>query len=132
MDNYLIELIKIYQQQTEFVDKGWQYFSVVTLGIAGFTVGSEKLNLKFNHVTLLVSAYVVFCIGNLASILSAQNLAIKYSILINKQIQKQNLESAIGLHEPFSLEKIGGFHLTIFVIVSLVILYLSWKRNKSD
>ncbi|MEX2165022.1 MAG: hypothetical protein WD823_12375 [Sulfuricaulis sp.] len=129
MEEHLLKLMEIYQYQTELVDKGWQYFSIVTLGILGFTIGTEKLELRFTHKLLIVVGYIVFSVGNLIAILSAQRLAVRFTSLLNIEIQKLNLEPLIGMYKPFSVFQLAVFYISILIVVIGIVLYIGWERD---
>ncbi len=67
-----IDLISVYQTQYSQVDKLWGYFSVVSLAVAGFVIGSDKATKSFKESMAVVLVYISFCIGNNMALVKGQ------------------------------------------------------------
>ena len=71
-----LDAISLYQTQYAQVDKVWGYFSVVTLAMIGFIIGSNIATRTLLEPLVIVTAFLVFCIGNHQALVAGQ---IKYN-----------------------------------------------------
>ena len=128
MSDSFLKLIEIVQRQTELVDKGWAYYSTVTLAVLGIVIGADRIRATKALRFIVLGGYVVFAVGNLLAILQAQTGAIRYAALLNRQITIEKLDGIIPFLNPFPLWEIALFHLSIGLAVTLVIAYSNQIR----
>ncbi|WP_354625269.1 hypothetical protein [Psychromonas sp. MME2] len=128
--NSVFEAISLYQAHYSQVDKLWDYFSVVSISVAGFVIGSQKATKSFKEALIIAVAYLAFCIGN--------NLA-----LTNGQKQLQQLaQIAIDLGKetgidvsalaPLSTCHVATFQILIALSVSIGVLFIAFLRREKN
>jgi len=123
MDESFLKLLEISQHQTELVDKGWQFFSTVTLAVLGVVLGADKFRTTKALRLIALGGYIVFAFGNLLAILRAQNGAIRYITLINREMVNQKLTEIVPLYDPFPLWQLVLFHVAITCTVVVIIAF---------
>lgn len=131
MDDIKIALdaINLYQTQYSQVDKIWGYFSVVTLAIAGFVIGSDKATRSLKEPCAIVAAYLIFCIGNHKALVAGQEQLEQFSIIAINLATTAKLD--VSALQPITHEWVGYFHLSVIFAVCVGIMTIAWLRQKS-
>ncbi|MEN8170593.1 MAG: hypothetical protein ABFS08_10260 [Pseudomonadota bacterium] len=124
-----LEAINIYQTQYSLVDNLWGYFSVVSLAIMGFVIGSKRATQSLKEPFAIVLAYLVFCYGNHKALVAGQKQLEQLYEITNKLAN--NVEWIVSSLKPFNHQLVSDFHVSIIVAVALGILAVSWMRYKS-
>jgi hypothetical protein len=122
MNETLFKLVDVVQRSTEFVDKGWSYYSTVTLAVLAIAYGSEKVRLTDALRRVIALGYLIFSLGNCAAIVRAQESAIRWITLFNGELQKVTPPLPIEPISPFPVWQLVVLHLSITVVVVIAIL----------
>lgn len=125
MNEALINYITILQNQTNMIDKGWQFYSIVTLGLLGLIFGNERIKNSYRICIYLVIGYIVFCIGNLFAIIQAQNVYAKYCNLVPLLIDKNSSIEHSNICAPLDIYLVSTFYIGMAITISLTILLSS-------
>lgn len=123
-----LDAIALFQTQYSLVDKLWGYFSVVTLAIAGYVVGSDKATRSLKETVAIVAAYLVFCVGNHRALIEGQKQLEQLAAIALTLGRKAGLE--VSSLTPIGHEWIGYFHLSVILAVCLGIFLIAWLRLK--
>jgi hypothetical protein len=68
----LSQAFDIFHSYRQSILEMWSFFSIATLGVLGFTVGSEKATLTRRQATILQLGFLTFAIANLFVIFTSQ------------------------------------------------------------
>lgn len=124
----LKDALDIYQTQYGQVDLLWNYFSVVTLAVLGFAIGSEKATASLREASLIVAGYLVFCIGNASALFLGHGQLIEFARLAIAAGQRQGLDMAYLA--PLPTGEIRAFYWAVVASVCLGVLAIShWRRR---
>lgn len=125
----VVDVINIYQIQYSQVDKLWGYFSVVSLAVAGFVIGSDKSTKTIKETLAVTLAYICFCLGNSAALEKGQQLLCKLETAVITASKDTVLE--MDTLEVFSVEYVFWFQFFVSLFVSVGILSIAWLRRKA-
>lgn len=125
-----MDMISVYQSQYSQVDKLWGYFSVVSIAVAGFAIGSDKATKSFKESIAVVLAYISFCIGNNMALVEGQALLYKFSTLAVDAAKKAKID--IETFGTFTADDVFWFQTGISSFVCIGILIIAWLRCKSN
>lgn len=123
-----LEAISLYQTQYAQVDKLWGYFSVVSLAIAGFVIGSEKSTRTWQEPIAIVLAYLVFCFGNHRALIAGQKQLEQFYVIVQNLAKNAQLD--VSAMQPFTYQFVSHFHLSVIIAVSIGIIIISYLRHK--
>ena len=125
----VMDAIGLYQTQYGQVDTIWGYYSVVTLAVVGFVLGSDKAVRTMREPLAIVGAYLVFCIGNhlalreeYAQLRQLSDIAIKLA---------EPLEMDISSFEPMPQWLIQGTHAAFVIAVCAGVLFVARSRIRA-
>jgi hypothetical protein len=118
------EAINIYQTQYTQVDKLWGYFSVVTLAMTGFVIGSEIPPKSFIEPMTIVAAYLVFCVGNHQALIAGQKQLEQFATIAKSCASKADLD--VSSIKPIAHSQVKNFHLSVIVAVSIGVMAVAW------
>ncbi|WP_163931282.1 hypothetical protein [Paraferrimonas sp. SM1919] len=90
----VINAFNMYQAQYSQVDKIWNYFGIVSLAVAGFTIGSEQATKTIKEPIFILLGYIVFCIGNYRALTTGHEFLYQLACHYNQ------------LAKPFKLDKL--------------------------
>jgi hypothetical protein len=72
------EAFTVYSKSRDVIVQLWSFYSVVTLGVLGFTVGSGKLVAREPfEVAMIVGGYVFFALGNAFAVVCSQREVVR-------------------------------------------------------
>ena len=71
-DTNLKDAFDIFIKHREAILQMWQFFSTVTLGVLGFTVGSKHAIREPNNAKIVILGYVIFAIANGTAVITSQ------------------------------------------------------------
>jgi hypothetical protein len=121
----------IYSQQYGQLDSIWNYFVVISMGTAGFVIGSEKATSSMKEPFFIMIAYLVFAIGNYMALLSGHRVLLDLAHDLKNLsacLEKVNLKS---IH-VYSVEEITVWYWSVVVAFSTIIIAVSWFRLKGN
>jgi hypothetical protein len=87
--------LDLYLAQYTVSDKLWAYFSMVTIAVLGFSIGSDKVSKSFLEASIVVSGYVVFCVGSYSALSLLQVQLIQFADVIRGVTDKYRVRSAL-------------------------------------
>ncbi|MBD1389103.1 hypothetical protein IC617_06645 [Neiella sp. HB171785] len=120
-------LFDIYNLQYEQVDKIWNYFGVVSMGIAGFVIGSEKATKSFKEPLFILIGYLVFTAGNFSALADGQ--AVLHDLSKNLVELSANHDMVnLSQLKAYSVAEVAGFYWSTVVAFCAIIVVLSWLR----
>lgn len=99
----LIKLMEIVQAQHDLADRGWAYFSTVSIAVVGFALTSDKLKASLALRVATVVGFAVFAVGNLRAVYMAQSNLSKYITLLNRMLAETKVDQVIDPLRPASL-----------------------------
>ncbi len=121
------DAIQLYQTQYSQVDTVWGYFSVVTLAVSGYVLGSEKATRTFNETLAIVAVYIVFCIGNHKALVTGQRLLYDLSKDAERYAVDANLVTQQFHTLPHTM--VGNFHILVVIAVVIGICIVAYSRR---
>lgn len=121
--------IALYQTQYGLVDTIWGYYSVVTLAVVGFVVGSDKAVRSMREPVAIVGAYLVFCVGNHFALREVYSQLKQLSDILLKQVGSPPMD--LSAFNPMSKTVICWTHIAFTVAVCAGILYVARSRQKT-
>ncbi|WP_147821182.1 hypothetical protein [Salidesulfovibrio onnuriiensis] len=124
-----MEAIGLYQVQYDQVDKIWSYFSVVTLAIVGFVVGSDKAVRSIKEPIAIVCGYLVFCWGNHQALVKGQRQLEELYATVLKLATKADV--AVVQLKPLSAQSVKETHLSFIAAVCVGVLVVAWLRLRA-
>jgi len=122
MNEAIFKLIEIVQRSTEFVDRGWSYYSTVTLAVLALVYGSEKVRLTVSLRRIIAFGYCVFAAGNAVALARAQESAIRWITLFNSELAKVSPPPPITPMHPFPVWQVVSLQIAISCVVVIAIL----------
>lgn len=119
-------LYNMYQDQYSQVDKLWNYFGIVSLAVAGFTLGNEKATKSITEPIVIILGYLAFCVGNYLALIKGhefmQSLGAKYN------------EAALLTDNPLvnfhNSSDVTLYYLLVVSTFCLSIIIVSYNRLK--
>jgi hypothetical protein len=117
------EAINIYQTQYTQVDKLWGYFSVVTLAMTGFVIGSERATQSFLEPIAIVAAYLVFCVGNHPALVAGQKQLEQFATIAKSYADKADLD--VSSINPIPHTQVKRFHLSVIAAVCVGVIVVA-------
>ena len=118
------EAIKIYQTQYTQVDKLWGYFSVVTLAMVGFVMGSKFPPESVLEPLTIVGTYLVFCVGNHQALIAGQKQLEQFATIAKSCASKAELD--VNSIKPIPASQVQVFHLCVIAAVSFGVMAVAW------
>ena len=122
-----IALLNLYQTQYTQTDKLWGYFGTVTLAVLAFALGSEKATKTIKEAGLVITGYLVFCIGNFMALFKAQEQLCEFAAHAKKAADKAQIP--FEHLAPLTLSNITWFYWCVVVAVSIGIMAITWWRR---
>ena len=110
-----ISLIELYQTQYNQTDKLWNYFSIVTLAVLGFTIGSEEATMSLSKTLVIVIGYLVFCSGNYSALKKAQTQLDEFALRAMDASESANIP--FETLTPFKTQMLVVFYWSVVVAV---------------
>ncbi|WP_226662358.1 hypothetical protein [Microbulbifer aggregans] len=123
----VIDAFNMFQDQYSQVDKLWNYFGVISVAVAGFTIGSEKASRSIWEPLAIIFGYLIFCIGNYQSLINGHTFLYSLATKYNELAKPAGLDTLI-IHRP---ERVTEFYFAVVITFSLAIIVVSWSRLKS-
>ena len=123
-----LEAISLYQTQYAQVDKLWAYFSVVTLTVTGFVIGSNKATKTLKEPVAIVLAYLVFCFGNHKALVVGQMQLEQLASIAIKLAESADFE--VSSLQPITHEWVSLFHIAVIMAVCSGVVAVAWLRQK--
>jgi len=123
----LVEVISLYQTQYSLVDAIWGYFSVATIAVAGFVLGSEKATKSMKEPMAILGAYLVFCIGNHSALASGQRQLHQLATLVQEVSKEKTID--LSSFVPLDVCDIKLFHAGVVVAVCIGVLTVAKLRQ---
>lgn len=131
MNDTLFKLVDVMQRSTEFVDKGWGYYSTVTLATVALMFGSDRVRHNRTLRLIVASVYIVFATGNCVAIARAQATAIRWIMLFNQELARVTPPLPIEPMTPFPIWQLVLLHSAISIAVVVMILLANKVRIPS-
>lgn len=128
--NIAFDAIKLYQEQYAQVDKLWGYFSVITLAVVGYAIGAKEKVHSLFETTVIVIAYLTFCIGNHSALILGQEQLHQFAYYA-VELSKQSGMDFSKLN-PLDVIWIKTFHIMVAISVSISIFILTLIRAKGN
>jgi len=123
VNDTLFKLVDVIQSSTDFVDKGWGYFSTVTLATIVLMYGSDRVRKNRALRLIVASVYFVFAIGNGVAIARAQGAAIRWIMLFNEELAKVTPPLPVEPIIAFPIWQLVLLHSAISLAVIVMILF---------
>ncbi len=119
-----ISLIELYQTQYAQTDILWKYFSVVTLAVLGFTLGSEEATMSLSKTLIIILGYLVFCLGNYSALKKAQTQLEEFAA----RAMDASVSADIPFETltPFKTQTLVAFYWSVVVAVAIGISLISY------
>ncbi|MCL2913514.1 hypothetical protein L2725_06890 [Shewanella corallii] len=122
----ITEIFNMFQSQYSQVDKLWNYFGVVSLAVAGFTIGNDKASSSLKEPFFIIVGYLAFCLGNYHALLEGHTflyaLAEKYnSMTVNGELPHLQLSTPA---------EISRFYCIVVATFSTAVAVVSFSRLK--
>lgn len=130
MNDDIFKIIEIVQRSTEFVDRGWSYYSTVTLAVLALVYGSEKVRLAIFLRRIIASGYCVFVAGNAVALARAEESAIRWITLFNSELEKISPPLPITPIHPFQVWQVVSLQMAISSVVVIAILFAGGISDK--
>lgn len=120
---------EIYTSQIEIADKLWTYFQAVTLAVAGFTIGSNKVTNSRQDARLVIGIYLLFCLGNFSALCVAQGSLVALAAAVSCIAEKLGITVNIS---PLDRWQIALYYWAVAAAVSSGIYCLTRSRTKTS
>ena len=123
MDNSvnLVEIFQMFQAQYSQVDKLWNYFGIVSLAVAGFTIGNEKATRTIKEPIAIVIGYLAFCVGNYTALIYSH----KFLVVLANRYNEKACAYALNHVKVITVERISVFYIFVVITFTLSILILA-------
>jgi hypothetical protein len=125
-----IEAIKLFQTQYEQVDMIWGYFSVISIGVAGFILGSEKVSKSFHDTLIIIAAYSVFCIGNFLALYKGHVQLKQFASFAIARADNAKID--VSTIDPYSPFYISIFYVGIYLTFVTGLLYYAYAKSRKS
>ncbi|MEJ6497662.1 hypothetical protein [Pseudoalteromonas lipolytica] len=128
MDNSvnLVEIFQMFQAQYSQVDKLWNYFGVVSLAVAGFTIGNEKATRTIKEPIAIVIGYLAFCVGNYTALIYSH----KFLVVLANRYNEKACSYSLNHLKVITVERVSVFYILVVITFTLTILVVSYSRLK--
>lgn len=128
MDNSvnMVEIFQMFQAQYSQVDKLWNYFGVVSLAVAGFTIGNEKATRTIKEPIAIVIGYLAFCVGNYTALIYSH----KFLVVLANRYNEKACSNALNHLKVITVERVSVFYILVVITFTLTILVVSYSRLK--
>ena len=128
MDNSvnMVEIFQMFQAQYSQVDKLWNYFGVVSLAVAGFTIGNEKATRTIKEPIAIVIGYLAFCVGNYTALIYSH----KFLVVLANRYNEKACSYALNHLKVITVELVSVFYILVVITFTLTILVVSYSRLK--
>ncbi|MFY8282366.1 hypothetical protein AAEU31_02370 [Pseudoalteromonas sp. SSMSWG5] len=128
MDNSvnMVEIFQMFQAQYSQVDKLWNYFGVVSLAVAGFTIGNEKATRTIKEPIAIVIGYLAFCVGNYTALIYSH----KFLVVLANKYNEKACSYALNHLKVITVERVSVFYILVVITFTLTILVVSYSRLK--
>lgn len=121
----LHEAVGLYQVQNGQVDAVWTYFSTVSLAVAGYSVGSDKLKASFSRAAVMCGGYAVFCVGNFQSLSQRQDELAQLAAVVNA------CKDANVRMEPFRTSTIAIYYFAVVACVCAGVITAAYSGHRA-
>ncbi len=117
------EAFAVYSSSRTAIIQIWTFFSLVTLGLLGFTLGAEKpITRSGIEIGLIVAGYVAFAFGNAWAVVGSQAELLRIAegideLMAGNPHQKKHFSVA-----PIPPMAIALFYVVMTVVVSCAII----------
>jgi hypothetical protein len=105
-----------YFTQRASVHKIWGYFSVVSLALLGYTVGSDKINWSFLTYKFIAVGYAIFSLANCIILVGSQRLLYKYKKGVNELSSSDNFKAAAWHPYKVCILQLGASAIIVYLI----------------
>lgn len=123
----MVEAFNMFQAQYDQVDKLWNYFGVISLAIAGFTIGSEKATRTIWEPIVIVIGYLSFCIGNFQALINGHGFLVTLADRYNDLAVDQGLNH-LKVH---TVDEVTAFYVLVVITFTTAIILVSATRIKN-
>lgn len=123
----IIDAFNMYQAQYSQVDKLWNYFGVISIAVAGFTVGSEKASRTIWEPIVIVVGYLAFCLGNYQALKYGHEFLVTLTNKYNDLAAPQDF----GGLTTIPMSDITFFYSLVVITFTSAIILVSMSRLKS-
>ncbi|MGH7928673.1 MAG: hypothetical protein ACREQV_12850, partial [Candidatus Binatia bacterium] len=125
--NAIKTALDLYFVQYSATDKLWVYFAVVTLGVLGFSVASEKVSRSFLEAAIVAIGYVIFSVGNYQALMAAQKQLIQFAALARRVASQHDVE--MPALASFPMAEQSCFYWGVVIAVCAGILLITYRRR---
>jgi hypothetical protein len=119
-DATIKDAFDIFIKHREAILQMWQFFSAVTLGVLGFTVGSKDTVRDKTSVKIIIFGYIVFAIANGTAVISSQIELCRMADGLNLLLPKTPLRGYFEV-EPLRWWLFLAFYAVVVILVSYAI-----------
>ena len=119
----------IYSQQYENIDTIWNYFVVISMGTAGFVIGSEKATSSMKEPCFIMFAYLVFAVGNYLALVAGHRVLLDLSHDLKNLAAGLDQINLSNIH-VYSEAKVTRWYWSVVAAFSVIIIGVSWLRLK--
>ena len=128
MDNSIsiIDVFQMFQAQYSQVDKLWNYFGIISLAVAGFTIGNEKATRTIREPIAIVIGYLAFCVGNYIALIDGH----KFLIVLADKYNEMASSYALNYLKVSCALDITLFYIFVVITFTIAILVVSYSRLK--
>ena len=127
VDANIKEAFDIFIKHREAILQMWQFFSAVTLGVLGFTVGSKDTVRDETSVKIIILGYVFFAIANGTAVISSQIELCRMADGLKLLLPKTNLKGYFEV-DPLPWWQFLIFYAVVIILVSYAI-YLAHRAK---
>ncbi|MBB1396742.1 hypothetical protein [Pseudoalteromonas sp. SG44-8] len=128
MDNSvnIVDVFQMFQVQYSQVDKLWNYFGIISLAVAGFTIGNEKATRTIREPIAIVIGYLTFCVGNYIALIDGH----KFLVVLADKYNEMASSYALNYLEVSPALDITLFYIFVVITFTIAILVVSYSRLK--
>jgi hypothetical protein len=121
------EVFAMYQAQYSQVDKLWNYFAIVSLGVAGFVIGNDKASRSFKEPLVIIVGYICFCVGNYTALIDGHGFLLKIA-----KHYKTIAPKSIDVIPVIDICYVTTFYIICVAGTSIAIAVIAWQRNRDN
>lgn len=119
------EVFAMYQAQYSQVDKLWNYFAIVSLGVAGFVIGNDKASRSLKEPAVIILGYIFFCSGNFAALTEGHSFLSEIA-----EHYKTIAPKGIDVIPVIDICYVKTFYIICVSVTSIAIAVIAWQRNR--
>ncbi len=120
----MIEIFQMFQAQYSQVDKLWNYFGIISLAVAGFTIGNERATRTITEPVAIVVGYLAFCIGNFIALVDGH----KFLVMLAKRYNEIACSYGLNHLKVSSVLAVSVFYMLVVTTFTIAILVVSFSR----